>query len=266
MPDSLSLPMAVLGVWIITAVVMVAGWLYQRQVKNATIVDAIWSACMGLSAVAYALVGEGSVVSRALIAVLAGIWAGRLCLHLAHRAFNENEDGRYAYLREHWHGSQWKFFGFFQLQAAVTALFSLPFLAVAQNPAGFSAYTVAAIAVWAVSVGGEALADAQLARYRRDPANKGKTCRAGLWRYSRHPNYFFEWTQWFAYLLLAIGSPVWWLALVGPVVMLLFLYRVSGIPFTEAQAVRHRGDDYRAYQRSTSALIPWPPKKGLDHE
>ncbi|MGH8164637.1 MAG: DUF1295 domain-containing protein, partial [Rhodanobacteraceae bacterium] len=111
-----------------------------------------------------------------------------------------------------------------------------------------------------LSVFGETIADRQLARFRANPANDGKTCREGLWRYSRHPNYFFEWLHWFAYVALAIGSPLWWLALAGPVVMFVFLRFISGIPYTEAQALRTRGDDYRAYQHDTSMLFPWFPK------
>ena len=90
--------------------------------------------------------------------------------------------------------------------------------------------------------------------------NKGKTCRAGLWSWSRHPNYFFEWLHWLTYVVLAAGSPLWWLALAGPVVMYLFLRYVSGIPYTEQQALRTRGDDYRDYQRTTPMLFPWFPK------
>ena len=101
-----------------------------------------------------------------------------------------------------------------------------------------------AATVWLVSVGGESLADAQLARFRANPANRGKTCRSGLWRYSRHPNYFFEWLHWFAYVLLAAGSPLHWLAWSGPVVMYVFLRWISGIPWTEQQALRSRGEDY----------------------
>ena len=109
---------------------------------------------------------------------------------------------------------------------------------------------------------GEAVADHQLAKFRQDPANRGQTCRVGLWAWSRHPNYFFEWMHWFAYLVLALGSARWWLALSGPVLMLLFLYRVSGIPWTEAQSLRSRGEDYRRYQREVSAFGPLPPKRG----
>ena len=115
--------------------------------------------------------------------------------------------------------------------------------------------------VWLISVFGEYVADRQLATFRADPNNKGKTCRAGLWAYSRHPNYFFEWLHWFTYVLLAINSEYFWYSLVGPVVMLAFLYRVSGIPWTEAQALRSRGDDYRRYQEEVSAFVPWFPHK-----
>ncbi len=115
--------------------------------------------------------------------------------------------------------------------------------------------------MWLASVGGEAIADRQLAKFRANPANKGKTCRDGLWRYSRHPNYFFEWLHWFAYVLLAIGSPIAWLAWAGPLVMYVFLRWISGIPYTEAQALRTRGEDYARYQRTTPMLIPWFPKE-----
>jgi steroid 5-alpha reductase family enzyme len=119
---------------------------------------------------------------------------------------------------------------------------------------------VLAVAIWAGSVVGEAVADRQLARFRADPAHRGKTCRDGLWRYSRHPNYFFEWLHWFAYVVLAIGSPWAWLSWCGPVVMYVFLRWISGIPYTEAQALRTRGEEYREYQRTTPMLFPWFPK------
>jgi len=145
----------------------------------------------------------------------------------------------------------------------VVALFSLPFAVVATretDPA--PAQILLAALLWLLCVGGEALADRQLARFRAEPANRGRTCRAGLWAWSRHPNYFFEWLHWFAYPLLAFGHPQWWLALAGPVLMLLFLYRLSGIPWTEQQSLRTRGDDYRRYQAQVSAFIPLPPRSG----
>jgi steroid 5-alpha reductase family enzyme len=140
-------------------------------------------------------------------------------------------------------------------------LFALPFIAVAHNPvAGWTPWLVLGLLVWIGSVGGEAIADRQLARFRADPANKGKTCRDGLWRYSRHPNYFFEWLHWFAYVLFAAGSPLWWLAWSGPLVMYAFVRWISGVRWTEDQALRTRGEDYRDYQRTTPMLFPWFPK------
>jgi steroid 5-alpha reductase family enzyme len=112
-----------------------------------------------------------------------------------------------------------------------------------------------------VAIAGEAIADRQLARFRAHPANRGKTCRVGLWSVSRHPNYFFEWLIWCAYIPLSIGSPLFFAALLGPVLLLVFLLKVSGVPPTEAQAVSSRGEDYRRYQRTVSVFFPWFPKE-----
>ena len=249
--------------WAAAALAMTAGWQWQRRRDNAGIVDAIWAAGVGGSAVLYALLGDGAAWPRVTLALLGSLWGLRLARHLWVRVRGEDEDGRYRHLRTHWHGHQGKFFLFFQAQALLIVLFSLPFLAVARNPVeGFTGWWLAGVAIWIGSVAGEGIADRQLARFRADPANRGRTCRAGLWRYSRHPNYFFEWTQWFAYVCLAVGSPIAWLAWAGPVVMYVFLRWISGIPYTEAQALRTRGDDYREYQRTTPMLIPWFPKAG----
>jgi len=248
-------------VWALTAIAQSAGWLWQRRRRNAGIVDVVWSFGVGGAAVLLALTGTGAVWPRALLGVLGGLWGLRLGLHLWHRVRSEPEDGRYANLRLRWGDDQRKWFAFFQFQALLVALFSIPFVAVARNPVeGFSAWLLAGVVVWIGSVVGEGIADAQLARFRTDPANRGKTCRTGMWRYSRHPNYFFEWLHWFAYVLFAIGSPNWWLAWAGPLVMFAFLRWISGIPYTEAQALRTRGEDYRDYQRTTPMLFPWFPK------
>lgn len=249
-----------LWIWLLAAALMVPGWLWQRRRDNAGIVDVLWSTGLAAAALLLALTGTGATGARLLVGVLATAWALRLALHLWARVRSEPEDGRYRALREHWQGSQAKFFGFFQFQALLVVLFSLPLAAVAGHPAPASWQLAVAAAIWLVSVGGESLADAQLARFRADPANRGKTCRSGLWRYSRHPNYFFEWLHWCAYAVAAIGAPLAWLGWLGPVVMYLFLRYISGIPFTEQQALRTRGDDYRDYQRSTPMLFPWFPK------
>lgn len=249
------------GLWLLAAVMMTLGWQWQRRHSNAGIVDVLWAAGVGGSAAALAISGNGGGWTRVTLGGLGGLWGVRLTSHLWGRIRVGPEDGRYQNLRAHWNGDQWKFFLFFQFQAVLIVLFALPFLAVARNASAPSAWLAAGVAIWLVSVLGEALADRQLARYRADPAHNGHTCRDGLWGYSRHPNYFFEWTHWFAYPCLAHGSPLAWLAWSGPLVMYVFLRWVSGIPYTETQALRSRGDDYRAYQRSTSMLIPWFPKR-----
>lgn len=252
---------AFLVVWAVAAILQTAGWYRQWRRSNAGIVDVVWALGVGLAAIIFAGVGSGAELPRLLLALLGGAWGLRLGAYLWRRVRGEAEDGRYAYLRTRWHEDQRKWFAFFQFQALLVAMFSVPFFAVAANPvAAPTIWTFAALATFIGSVAGEAIADAQLARFRTEPANRGKTCRRGLWRYSRHPNYFFEWLHWFAYVFLAIGSPLWWLALAGPLVMFIFLRWLSGIPFTEAQALRTRGDDYRNYQRTTPMLFPWFPR------
>ncbi len=257
----MSMTMAIVTIWGLSALTMVFAWWLCRRVNNIGYVDVFWAGLMAAAALLAGALGMGADLSRSLVALFGGVWGTRLCLHLLRRVLHESEDGRYQALRAAWGDSAWRFFLFFQMQAAVVALFAVPFVAAAGNPSGgWSAATIAAIAVWLLSLGGEALADRQLSRFRADPANRGKTCRAGLWSWSRHPNYFFEWLHWFSYVLLAIGSPYFAWSWIGPVLMFAFLYRVSGIPWTEAQSLRSRGDDYRRYQDEVSAFFPWPPK------
>ena len=247
-------------IWAFAAVLMLLGWQWQRRRSNAGIVDVLWAFGLACSALWLALSGSGAWTARALVGTLAAAWGLRLAWHLWRRVRSEAEDGRYLALRQYWHGDQRKFLAFFQFQALLVVLFSLPLAAVVAHPDPSPLQLAGAAALWLVSVLGESLADAQLARFRADPANRGRSCDRGLWRYSRHPNYFFEWLHWCAWALAAFGGPLVWLGLLGPVLMYLFLRFISGIPFTEQQALRTRGDDYREYQRRTPMFFPWFPK------
>lgn len=247
-----------------SAVLMSALWMIQKRTGDAGIVDAGWSAGLGGAALLYALTSEGDAGRRLLLACCAGLWSFRLAAYLLfNRVLKGPEDGRYQTLRARWGSrAQIHFFLFFQFQALLVVLFSVPFLVVSWNRRpGLDWIDMAGVGVWLAAIAGEWAADRQLAAFRADPGNRGKTCRRGLWRYSRHPNYFFEWIHWGAYVLWAWGSPWWWVALAGPALMLLFLYRITGIPATEARALESRGEDYRRYQQTTSAFFPWFPKE-----
>jgi steroid 5-alpha reductase family enzyme len=146
----------------------------------------------------------------------------------------------------------------YQTQAAVAVLFSLPILG-AMRSGRLDTLAAIGVVTWLIAVAGESLADRQLARFRANRANQGLVCRDGLWRYSRHPNYFFEWIHWWAYVLIGHGALLTW---IGPIGMLVFLFRITGIPYTELQALKSRGERYRAYQRTTSVFVPWFPRAG----
>lgn len=249
---------------IAVSVAMLILWLIQLKTADAGIVDVGWS--LGLAATAFylATVSDGDLTRRIVVALLLGVWGLRLGLHLlfnrilgAHR----EEDGRYRRMREamgKW--QQLGFLGFFQVQALFVVLFALPLLVPFANASVWTVFDWLGIVVWVGAVGGEALADQQLARFRDQPENRGKTCQVGLWRYSRHPNYFFEWLHWFAYLFFSVGTPYFWMVCLAPLVMIFFLLKVTGVPFTEEQALAHRAD-YAEYQKATSMFFPWPPKR-----
>ena len=150
---------------------------------------------------------------------------------------------------------------FFQAQALLDVVLSLSFLVAIRNTSSWGGGDFLGVLIWVVAVVGESVADRQLERFRTEPANRGKTCRMGLWRYSRHPNYFFEWLVWCGIGLAALAAPLGWLALASPAIMLFLILKVTGIPPTEERAVLSRGKDYRDYQATTSAFVPWLPKK-----
>jgi steroid 5-alpha reductase family enzyme len=246
----------------VMVVVMAVLWLLQRRTGNAGVVDVGWSAGVGVVGALAAILGTGWAPRRLLAGTMIALWSLRLAVYIVRRAAGAPEDGRYSRLREAWgEGFQWRAFVLFQAQAVLAALFALPVWVVAADARpGLGTRGLAAAAIWLIAVAGESLADRQLARFRGDAAKGGRTCTVGLWRYSRHPNYFFEWVHWWAYVVLGIGAPLGALTLVGPVLMLLFLLKVTGIPATEAHALLTRAD-YAEYRRTTSAFFPWPPRR-----
>ena len=250
--------------WLVLALVMAALWLLQVATKNAGIVDVAWALGTGILGMLFALGSHaGDSVRGAIIAVLVGVWGARLGIHLGMRVLRESEDGRYRYLRATLGGwTQPVMFLFFQVQALWGVMFAMPMWAAAQAPSPAPAWNDwLGIAIWFTAFFGELLADRQLARFRSQAHNHGKVCQTGLWKYSRHPNYFFEWLHWWAYVLIGLGSPWWWVTVAGVVLMYVFLTRITGIPYTEQQALRSRGDAYRRYQKTTNVFFPLPQVK-----
>ncbi len=259
-----TIPELLVSTWLVAALFMGAAWLVQRRTRNAAIVDAVWCCTFALVAFGYTYVTSGDPARRVLVASMAGLWGARLAgFVFTDRVLGRAEDPRYRSLREAWgERASLFFFLFFQLEALALPLFSLPLLVLMENASPtFGPWEWAGMLLWVIAITGEWFSDLQLAQFRADPQNRGKTCRRGLWRYSRHPNYFFESLHWWAYVVMAIGVPYWWVTLAGPIAMTITLTKVTGIPFTEAQALATRGEDYREYQRTTSALIPWFPKR-----
>lgn len=241
--------------------IMFLGWLWQVKTKNAGIVDVFWALGIMAGSIFIAARGNGEFQLRVLLGIIGGLWFARLGIHLLLRILSESEDGRYRAIREKF-GSKTNLFHcfFYLLQAGFIVMCVLPIWLLSHHTEPRLWTMISAVIIAAIAFIGEHQADHQLHLFRQDPDNKGKTCRLGLWKYSRHPNYFFEWCHWFVYPILGIGmTGAGWLWL-APIVMFIFLYYGTGIPYTEMQALKSRGDDYREYQRTTSAFFPMRPK------
>jgi steroid 5-alpha reductase family enzyme len=257
-----ALPLVILGASSV-GVLMLLLWLIHLRTGNAAIVDAGWAGGLALLGMLYALLGGGYWLRAALIGTMAAIWGLRLSLYLlTSRIIGHPEEGRYQELRRQWKTNiPIKFLGFFEFQALLCVILAVPFLMAARNPNPMiSPLEWAAAAFWVLAIAGEVAADEQLRRFKSNPSNKGRTCQVGLWHYSRHPNYFFESLVWIAFALFALASPGGFWGLLSPALILYFVLRVTGVPATEAQALRTRGEEYRRYQQTTSAFVPWFPR------
>ena len=248
---------------ILASSAMALMWLIQLRLGDASHVDVAWAVLIACCAIAYALLADGDVAHRVLAAALASVWGFRLGGYLLfNRVLGKEEDGRYQELRRRWapHANR-NFFVFFQAQALFVVFFSLPFAFISlETESGFGALAWIGIAVWAIGNVGTIFSDRQLAQWRTNPENKGRTARGGLWGWSRHPNYFFEWVNWCGVALVASATPLGWIAWLVPAGLLYLLFKVTGIPETEAQALRSRAD-YAEYQRTTSVFVPVPPRR-----
>ncbi len=246
------------------ALAMAGAWALQRATRNAGWVDAVWSGATGLVGAACALAPvAGPIDARQLIvATLAALWSARLAWHIAQRtAGGAPEDARYAEFRRDWGAAfESRLFWFLMIQAAAAWVLVLSITLAAHHPGPLRPADALAIAVLAASVAGEAIADAQLRAFRR--AGSGGICDRGLWGWSRHPNYFFEFLAWCAYPIFAIDLSGHGLAaLAGPAMMFWLLRYVSGVPPLEKSMLARRGDAFRAYQQRVSAFVPLPPSK-----
>lgn len=257
-----------LDVVMLNVVIMAMCWLIVTYNQRAGLVDVAWSFCIALNVMIAAFRLDTAPISvRIFIGCASSIWFLRLTWHLLRRYWHESEeDRRYANMRRAM--GQFKhlgFLAFFMFQAGLAILFSYPMLSLLSTTViQWSEWThwalIAAAIMMLLAFIGESTADQQLYRFKQKPEHHGKTMDQGLWKYSRHPNYFFEWLHWFAYpiLGLAAGQYLLW---IYPLLMWAFLYYITGIPFSEQQALRHRGQNYRDYQQRTSMFIPWQPKE-----
>ncbi|MBC7487975.1 MAG: DUF1295 domain-containing protein [Cytophagaceae bacterium] len=242
----------------VISLLMFGVWLLQLKNKNAGIVDIVWAVSFMVSAFVFFFFTEGYEVRQYIVVGLVSLWCLRLGIHLFVRNWGKEEDLRYTQLRKEWgaHANR-NLFLFFEFQAITAAALSVPLIWILNNPSlEFSIIELIGYGLILVAIIGEAAADYQLQQYKKT-AVKGGICDIGLWNYSRHPNYFFEWLVWVAIFLIALPAQYGWISIYCPVLMWHFLNNVTGVKMTEEHMVKTRGERYLRYQSSTSAFIPW---------
>lgn len=251
--------------FILNALIMVGTWFFSRSKNNYSVVDAVWALSFFVTGGLYASLGDGRLERRLLMLICISIWSLRLGIFLAKRiaSHHPTEDSRYVELRKGY-GSHVErgFFWFFQYQAYSVVLLSSPFLLMALNTnPQIAPLEYIGAALFLLCLTGEAISDHQANTFKKNPAHKNKVCNVGLWRYSRHPNYFFESCIWFAFFIMALSSPYGIYSIFSPLLILFLLLKVTGVPMSESQSLKNRGEAYREYQKKTSMFVPWFPKK-----
>lgn len=244
-------------------------WLVSLVLRNSSIVDIFWGFGFVLSAwVFYFLTPDGFIVRKLLIAVLATIWGLRLTIHVLTRNWDKPEDFRYQKWRNE-HGKVWwirSLFQVFILQGFLMWIISTPLLAAQYShlPARLTLFDYAGVVLWIIGFFFETVGDLQLSAFRGNPNNKGRILNSGVWRYTRHPNYFGDSAQWWGYFLLAVSAGAWW-SIFSPIIMTLFLIKVSGVALLE-KTMKETKPGYREYMETTNAFIPWFPRKASHKE
>jgi len=260
MPPTTTLLTTLLG----TTLAFVLLWLLSLRLRDVSIVDIYWGLGFAQIAIIACALGGGLPWRRLLVTGLTVAWGVRLAGYLLWRNAGHGEDARYQAMRRRqgerfWLVSLYQVFG---LQAALMWIVSLPVQVAQLGSAGdhLTRLDAAGALLWALGVTVESAGDLQLARFKADPANRGKVLDAGLWRYTRHPNYFGDACVWWGLYLIALATPHGGWTIIGPVLMTVFLVRVSGVALLERKLTRTR-PDYAAYIQRTSAFVPWFPKR-----
>ncbi|MCB1156274.1 MAG: DUF1295 domain-containing protein [Leptospiraceae bacterium] len=248
---------------------MAGFWFIGRLLRNYTVVDIAWTLSLFLANLIYYFFAEGYRYRKSLILIMVSIWSFRLAWYLCLRVFTHEEDPRYREFREKYKKENpstvdRKFFwNIFQFQGLLSIVISIPFLVICMNAErNLGILEFISLFIWFLGLVGETVADLQMMIFKSKKENYHRTCQQGLWYYSRHPNYFFEWLIWVSYGLFAFSAkPYGPFMLLYPFLMYILLTRFTGIPLSEKQAIAKRGEEYREYQRTTSAFFPWFKKE-----
>lgn len=239
-------------------------FLFSKLIKNAGIVDVFWAASFGVISLVFAAASPGLLERKVALLIAVLPWSLRMTIHLLVRFLKEHphEDKRYASLREQWgQRADLMMYLVFLFQGVLITILSAPFLLVAANTnSGIGAAEILGVSICLTGTVGEAIADEQLRKFKDNSDNKGKVCSYGLWNYSRHPNYFFEFIVWVGFYVLAASSPFGLFTIYCPLLMLYLLTQMTGIKISEEQSLKSRGEAYRNYQQTTSAFFPWRKK------
>jgi steroid 5-alpha reductase family enzyme len=243
------------------AVLMIGTWLVSLRLRDVSIIDPVWGLAFVVVACSAALAADGDTGRRLLLVALVGVWGLRLFVHLAVRKRGEPEDRRYAAMRARNPGTfpARSLVTVFGLQALLVLVVSLPVQMAAAEDGALGVLALVGAAVWAVGFAFESVGDLQLTRFRKDPANRGRVLDSGLWRYTRHPNYFGDFVVWWGLFLVALDAGGTWWTVIGPLVMSALLMRVSGVTLLEKD-ITSRRPGYADYVRRTSPFFPLPPR------